>query len=61
MSTLTPHFNFPPTEQAPGARIASDGEMHLNPYWWNFVPGTGADVISNSASHAVVRPESICT
>ena len=36
-SAYTPRYNFPPAEQAPGARIGRDGEVRLDTYRWGFV------------------------
>src|SRR5271155_3356878 len=54
-----PHYNFPPTEQAPGARIGKGGEMRLDTYRWGFVPNWVHNIAEFKLTTINARAESV--
>lgn len=54
-----PHYNFPPTEQVPGARIDKDGEMRLDTYRWGFVPNWVRNISEFKLTTINARAESV--
>jgi putative SOS response-associated peptidase YedK len=54
-----PHFNFPPTEQVPGARVGKDGEMRLDTYRWGFVPNWVRNIAEFKLTTINARSESV--
>lgn len=57
----TPHYNFPPTEQAPGARIGRNGEMRLDAYRWGFVPNWVRNLAEFKLTTINARSESVAS
>jgi len=54
-----PHYNFPPTEQVPGARIGKDGEMRLDAYRWGFVPSWVRNIAEFKLTTINARSETV--
>ena len=54
-----PHYNFPPTEQVPGARIGKEGEMRLDTYRWDFVPNWVRNIAEFKLTTINARSESV--
>jgi putative SOS response-associated peptidase YedK len=54
-----PHFNFPPTEQVPGAHFGKDGEMRLDTYRWGFVPNWVRNIAEFKLTTINARAESV--
>lgn len=54
-----PHFNLPPSEQVPGARVGKDGELRLDTYRWGFVPNWVHNIAEFKLTTINARAESV--